>query len=286
MASDAALPLAGWHVLVARPLAQAQPWALSLAALGARPHLVPLLGLAPVTGPEQVQAIKNQMLEFDLFHKAIFVSQNAVDFGLRWLDDYWPQLPSGIQYFGVGAATARRLAAQGLTVSALGVTEDGAMNSESLLQAPELQSQQVAGERIVIFRGCGGRGRLAEVLTSRGARVSYCEVYRRFLPPDAEAALRDFALQTQGESRAVAVHSGETLDNLRQLLARPSLAGILSPSEIEELPLLLPGERVAAMARAAGFRRVIPAENATDLAMTQALVRHINDLPAPGPSVE
>src|SRR5690606_2690658 len=145
--------------------------------------LAPLLELQPVTDDRQRQSIKNQVINFDLFQKAIFVSQNAVNFALDWLDEYWPQLPVGVEYFAVGETTARALQTHGLRVSALTAAETGAMNSETLLSEPELR--EVAGEKIIIFRGCGGRGHMGEILRERGAHVSYCELYQRHLPDSA-----------------------------------------------------------------------------------------------------
>lgn len=266
--------LGGLHLLVTRPPTQANVWAEQLASLGVVSHAIPVLELVALKSPEQVQAIKNCVLDFDLFQKAIFVSQNAVDFALNWLEDYWPQLPMGIDYFAVGEATARALQARGLKVSALGAAEQGAMNSETLLQAPELQ--QVAGEKIIIFRGLGGRGLMGEILRERGAQVSYCELYERCLPATAPAALTDFfsSSTVPAHRLAIATHSGESLQLFLQALNQ---AAVVDQSRVRQLPLLVPGERVAALAEAQGFTQVICAENATDKAMTQALINYFSE---------
>lgn len=262
------------HLLITRPLAQAEPWAEQLATLGISGQCIPVLELVALSSPEQVQAIKNRVLDFDLFQKAIFVSQNAVDFGMAWLEDYWPQLPLGIDYFAVGEATARSLRARGLAVSALGATEQGAMNSESLLQAPEFQ--QVAGEKILIFRGLGGRGHMGEILRERGAQVEYCELYQRCLPVGAPAALADFFARrlSQPNPLVLSIHSGDSLNFFMQALGKQPL---IDRQRVLNLPLLVPGNRVAALAQAQGFRQIICAENATDKAMTQALVNYLSE---------
>ena len=61
------------------------------------------------------------------------------------------------------------------------------------------------------------------------------------------------------------ISSGEGLANMLALL---------SPAETTkfmDIILLVPSQRVAQMARAAGFSRVITAENASDSAMMRAL---------------
>lgn len=254
-------------------MAQAQKWGALLAKHGAEISIVPLLELIAVTRAEQIQAIKNIVLDFDCYQKAIFVSQNAVEFGWRWLEDYWPQLPLGVDYFAVGETTARELQGRGVAVSALTAVETGAMNSESLLCAAELHN--LAGQKIVIFRGCGGRGHMGEILRSRGARVDYCELYERHLP---EAAREQWTAAFKGEDvwqkqHIIALHSGESLQHycelLDQLAALPETQKLAV--KIRDLPLLLPGERVTQLAQAAGFSKTITAVNATDPSMLEAL---------------
>ncbi len=265
--STKALP---WRVIITRPQAQAEPWAAQLRERGFAVDLLNLLSINPLTEPEQERAIINRVLDFDLYQKAIFVSQNAVRYGLEWLDKYWPQLPLGTRYFAVGSATAQALAQAGLRVTDLAQSESGSMTSEALLQAPGLQ--QVAGEKIIIFRGLGGRGHLAEVLRQRGAQVDYCEVYQRQLPGQAGSEF----MQLLGDSRewqaytnVIALHSGESLSNLLQVSAQ------LSPElqqRLRQTRVLVPSERVAELAAAAQFNCVVCAQNATDPAMSQALV--------------
>jgi len=242
-----------------------------LRELGAACVSIPVLALEPVSRPEQVQAIKNVVLDFDLYQKAIFVSRNAVEFAMQWLEGYWPQLPQGIEYFAVGETTAKNLQDYGLRVSALTAASSGAMNSESLLRAPELQ--QVQDEKIIIFRGCGGRGQMAEVLRARGASVHYCELYERVIPPQAEQLLCAAFAQSVAEQQVIALHSGESLNHFMQVLARAKVNDInFSQHEnIMRLPVLVPGERVAQLARDTGFTQIIVAENATDQAMFAAL---------------
>ena len=75
------------RVIITRPIAQAEKWRAQLDAAGIASVLVPLLELRGVSAAEQTRAIKNVVLDFDLYQKAIFVSQNAVDFAMQWLED-------------------------------------------------------------------------------------------------------------------------------------------------------------------------------------------------------
>lgn len=269
--------LQGLRVVVTRLQQQGEAWCAQLQKLGAQSVLLPVLELVPVASDAQQQAVKDIVIDFDRYQKAIFVSRNAVDFALQWLETYWPQLPQGVHYFAVGETTARQLQSYGLTVSALTAASDGAMNSESLLAAPELQ--QVAGEKIVIFRGSTGRGHMGEILRARGAQVTYCELYERKLPKLAEQQFSEvFEPVNNGpKTQVIALHSGESLQHLLQLSAQHNESqgrDLKTSVNLLHIPVLVPGERVAELARSAGFATVIVAENATDSAMTAALVSH------------
>lgn len=261
--------LTGLRILVTRPAHQAGPWCRLLEAEGAEAISIPLLELVPVTEPDQIRAIKNQILDFDLYQKAIFVSQNAVAHGMAWLESYWPQLPTGIEYFAVGAATARALADFGIQASDAG----GAMNSETLLEAEELTAERVTNQRILIFRGLGGRPHLGEVLSARGAQVDYSELYQRLVPKGAADQLKKASLPLTAEPsrQIVALHSGESLHNYQKALEQIAFEDSPIAEALANSALLVPGARVAQLARELGFKKIFQAENATDTSMLAAL---------------
>ncbi|HEY8567802.1 uroporphyrinogen-III synthase [Microbulbifer sp.] len=253
-------PLAGRRILITRPAHQSGGFRDLLQAHGAQVDCIPLLEIAPITDGESAQAIRNLVMDFDQFDHAIFVSQNAVQHAFDWLDDFWPQLPQGPRYYGIGAATARAIRARGAEPQSNGLeAEQGAMDSEALLALPALQNPR--GERVIIFRGQGGRTLIGDTLKTRGARLDYCELYQRLLPAAATEQLRNYAHLPD----AIVVHSGETLDNLTAALASSSRQLLLA------CPLVCPSERVAISAREQGFARAQAATNAGDSAMLAAL---------------
>lgn len=260
--NQASQPLAGLHVLVTRPEAQALPWAGQLQALGATVSRQPMMLIEPLADAQAERDIINRVLSFDEYQKAIFISQNAVQYGIPWLDRYWPQLPLGIDWYAIGKATAYAL--EHHSDVDLAVATDaiqGAMNSESLLQHPSLQA--LDGVKVLIFRGQGGRDHLAEQLQSRGATVDYCELYRRVSPPTGQALAEDF--RQTSLCPVVTVHSGETLTNLCSILPEDDLLWL------QQQQIVVPGTRVAAIARDAGFVQVQIAENAGHESMVQTL---------------
>lgn len=200
---------------------------------------------------------RQRVLDLDLYQHVIFVSANAVRFGMEWIEDAWPQLPVGLNWYAVGDRSAALLASHGLSV----MSPDTDMSSEGLLRLPSLTS--VAEQRVLIIRGQGGRTTLREELTARGARVEDLACYRRVRPALAAGELAQ-ELCNWGV-RIVLISSGEGLQNLLALL---------SPEETTKfrgIILIVPSQRVASMARDAGFSRIVTAENATDGAMLGAL---------------
>ncbi len=257
---------AGLRVIITRPQAQAKPWQEALERHGMAAECVPAMVIEPISLDAEKQRLKNLIVDFDQFQKAIFVSQNAVRYGLEWLNSYWPQLPEGVDYFAVGASTARLLEADAIDVQAahngINSTANSAMNSEALLKL--LDTQLRPSDKVIIFRGCGGRPFLGDELESRGCKVSYAELYHRLLPEQSTAKLAALKL---GDGDILSVHSGESLQNLLELLTRAQV------KYWAQLPLLVPGARVAAMAAECGFETIIEAENASDKSMYLALKR-------------
>ena len=120
-------------------------------------------------------------------------------------------------------------------------------DSEALLALPELGD--VAGKRVVIFRGDGGRELLGDTLARRGALVEYAECYRRARPRADSAPL--LAAWARGGVHAVTVSSSEGLTNLFDML------GKLGQQWLRTTPMFVPHARVAEAAQRLGLRSVI-----------------------------
>ena len=162
----------------------------------------------------------------------------------------------------IGRATARAVEAAGIQVDAIPAT--GA-DSEGLLALPAFAAP--SGQRIVVFKGVGGRDALRAELVRRGATVVVAEVYRRVPVVPAAGSVQKLADAVATESVVVAATSVEVLESSLQLAPEsrvPHLGNAI---------LLVPGERVAAAARRRGWRGpIIVARSAEDEAMLDALV--------------
>ena len=231
-------PLAGRTVLVTRPAHQAAPLVQAIRAAGGTAFEFPALAIEAVPQRELAAALA-QLAGADI---AIFISPNAADYGMTAIRA-GGGLPSAATVFAVGPGTARALRAQGVP----GVVTPPGQDSDALLALPQLQD--VAGKRVMIVRGVGGRALLADTLAARGATVHFMECYRR-VRPRADAALL-LARWQAGGIDAVTVTSAETLHNLAALL------GEAGASLLAATPLFAPHEKIAETARRFGIARVI-----------------------------
>ncbi len=255
--------LGGKRVLVTRPPHQAHGQLQRLQQLGADAVAFPLLEIRPIdTAAPQFQPAKSCMLDLDLYHSVIFVSANAARFGASWIDDYWPQLPLGVNFLAVGQKTAATLSDYGIDAC----PNPFGYDSEALLNAAPLQ--QIAGERILIVRGIGGREKLAEELSARGAKVDYAELYQRCPPPYCDDAVSSTLYDPVPD--AVIITSGNALENLLSIAAGSNRQFDTAP--LLACQLVVPSKRIEQLAKTAGFTRIKTAAGPDDQSMTDALL--------------
>ena len=235
-------PLAGLKIVVTRPREQAADFARRIEQAGATPILFPLLEISPPADERPLRDAVSRLAEFDL---AIFVSPNAVRYGMQAILAAGA-LPPQLKIATVGQGSARALRELGVATV---IAPQERFDSEALLALPELQD--VAGLRVAIFRGDGGRELLCDTLVSRGAMVEYVECYRRSRSQQDIAAL-DRAADT------IIVTSNEALGYLWDML---DTAG---RGHFSAVPLFVPHARIAEVATRLGWREVVLAAGGDD----------------------
>lgn len=242
--SSSAGPLDGLTIAVTRPRAQAAELARGIELAGGRVRALPLLTIDPVPLTPALQAQLARLAGVDWL---VFVSPNAVRFGLELMAAAGVALSPQVRLAAVGQGSTRALHAQGWhDVRVPAERQD----SEGLLALPELAA--VRGQRIVILRGDGGRALLGDTLAARGAEVEYLTCYLRGTPPlDVPALLAD-------PPDVLTVTSSEALDHLWQQL------GDEGQTALAAMPLLLPHPRIAERARQQGWHQVLTCAGGDD----------------------
>lgn len=236
MTGSASGPLQGARIVITRPARQAAGLAQQIAALGGKPVMFPAIVILPPADRSALERAQRDLAQYDY---AVFVSANAVEYGVGDPASW----PARLVALAPGPGTATALAAVGVGAVRIPATT---MDSEGLLALPELAD--VAGKRIVIYRGSGGRDLLGRSLSKRGAQVDYVECYLRAKPHGDFGAMA--TAWRGGEIDALTLTSSEGLDNLWELfddVSRPSIAAT---------PTFVPHPRIAERARTLGFGRV------------------------------
>lgn len=246
-------PLDGLRVLLCRPQGQNQPLQETLESAGAETRALPMLDIEPLPETPEQRALIQQL---DAYSRIVVVSPNAARVFLELADTWWPQWPTGIEWFAVGQATAELLEAAGLHCH----RPDNGHTSEDLLQQPLLQ--RLDEQRCLVCKGEGGRPLLSDSLRQRGARVDELTLYRRQAIHWPESRLHEDLVAF--DPQVILALSVETLNNLIAL-------GQNTDHTLYRRALLVPAERVAAKARDIGFSTVLVPAHLTPEAMLDTL---------------
>ncbi|PPC88127.1 MAG: uroporphyrinogen III synthase [Methylotenera sp.] len=176
------MPLSGLGIAITRPVDQAKKLSTLITEAGGTAVLYPLIEITALADYSQFDAVIQTIHEYDW---AIFISSNAVQNGMPRLVNVG--MPEHLKFAAIGPVTANELQSFGVkqVLTPSSHIQDGdeskvRFDSESLLALPEMQ--QVNGQKVMIFRGIGGRDVLAESLKKRGAIVSFAECYQRINP--------------------------------------------------------------------------------------------------------
>ena len=244
-----AKPLSDKTILITRPNGREKHLRQLIEQAGGKVIHYPVIHIQPP--PElnitQLIHLREQLHSFTV---AIFISPTAVEQS----QIYFPALPEHFTIVAIGSKTSEALQQQNIHVDIRAEKH----NTESLLKDPFFQMPKIEGQRILIFRGNGGRALLGDTLTRRGAQVRYVETYHRELPPHPPLTEQQIS-----DISAITISSNEGLDNLVTLMEDPSL--------LIDTPVVVPSPRARTLAREHGFKTIITAQNATDEAAVKAL---------------
>ena len=225
--------LAGQAIIITRPAKLAPALARMIEQIGAKAILFPALEIVPVAASAAMLA------DVQAADMAIFISANAVEQGLQQVS-----LPKHLTLAAIGLATTAALTQAGYRHI---ISPTTGADSEALLAEPVLRN--VAGKRIVIFRGLGGRETLRGALVQRGAQVDYVECYRRHKPEVSAAAVAN--LLNRDDIAGIQALSRETLTNFCAMI------GVLGVAKLAGKPLFVPHPAIAEAARGLGFDECI-----------------------------
>jgi uroporphyrinogen-III synthase len=233
--------LHGCYVLSLRPVAQHAPLRRAAAAPGAR-----VLALSPWTLRTCDDPTARSALQAALASdRVVFTSPAAVRSAARLQALH---ARDGQQWCAVGAGTAAALRRNGIAH----VVAPTRMDSDGLLALPGLQD--VGGHAIGLVTATGGRDIIAPTLQQRGARLRRANVYARIATRPSPRAIN--ALRSLHAPAWLMLSSGAALEQLLATLPADAIDALRRASVVAA------SERLARLARAHGFERVVMATSA------------------------
>ena len=221
--------LQGISIAITRPIDQAKKLSALIEQAGGTPILFPLIEITPLKDYSQFEAVISVIETYDW---AIFISSNAVQNGMPRLVKRG--IPQNLKFAAIGPVTTKEL--QGFGVANV-LVPNNRFDSESLLALPEMTN--VAGKKIMLVRGVGGREILAETLKERGAQVIFAECYQRTNPQtNCDLLAQHYA---EKKLHGIIVTSSEAMRHLLDLTGDADwlkhITLFVNHARIAELPL-------------------------------------------------
>jgi uroporphyrinogen III methyltransferase / synthase len=211
-------PLHGRRVVVTRARAQASGFARTLRELGADVVELPAIRIEPRIGSDEVKRVAGGVGAYDLICLTspngvhlLFEALEAAGLDARGL--------AGVTVAAIGPGTARALAERGVLADVV----PERFVAEGLIEA--LESEEVAGARVLVARAAEARDVLPDALRERGAEVDVVALYEtvRESPDEAE-------IERAESADYITFTSSSTVTNLLEALGNrfPKKARIVS----------------------------------------------------------
>jgi len=246
------------NILLTRPLSQVQSLERLVLDSGHQPILFPTL---------EVKALDDTPLHahYDI---VIFISANAVEYGIDILKTL--NLKDA-QIFAVGGATAQCIVRQGFKVDAFPQKN---ASSEALL-ALEVVAK-LKNQRVLIFRGKGGRETLKEGLAKQSNQIEYVEVYERVECKVTKLHKDSLFQLSNNQDFITTITSVESLSAMMNLIRKIDTDLL---NKLLKVPLIALSDRIRLFAKSVGFLQIYvvaePNDNAIVAKIQQIeLVKH------------
>lgn len=240
-------------VINTRPIERAAPLTCHLQAAGFAVVEIPMLALQPrVTSAADLQLMQ-QWLAGD-YQALVIVSPTAAASGLAvWQtltnDDKTCDINNKIvadlakapsHLIAVGEATAAVLNTAAIPTADYEVLQPAIANNEGMLAMPEIESLQ-SGDKLLVWRGLGGRRLLVDTLQARGVHIDSIAWYERTMPESASTEYRQWQqqfrvasklslLQPQQPKPIVVISSGTAFEHWQSIVEHAQIQSIESSS--------------------------------------------------------
>ncbi|MGP4712714.1 MULTISPECIES: uroporphyrinogen-III synthase [unclassified Psychrobacter] len=263
-------------VINTRPVERAAPLTHLLQSAGLTVVDMPMLALQPRAITEQEVQVMKRWMAGD-YQALVIVSPTAAASGLGvWQkleqkgqeqtgsdslalqaqspDVFVPnkannEAPSHI--IAVGTATAAVLQSDERPIN-YQVLQPMVANNEGMLAMPEIESLQ-KGDKLLVWRGLGGRRLLVDTLQARGVHIDSIAWYERVMPVDAQQSYQRWREQTTFTTSKpiVLISSGSAFEHWTSIVtqgrAAPCKSLVTKKFGLNDFTYIVLGERLANM---------------------------------------
>ena len=266
--NQSTLPLKDKWIAVTRPEHQAEQLCKHLKNAGAEVILFPLIEISPPQNLSLAKHKLNKLIEYDLI---IFISPNAVEECLKWVD---ATILQGSSIASVGAKTTATLLSHGIQVD----ISPQNYNSEALLALLEVRKLGLTAQgkphKVAILRGENGREFLKKALEKQGCVVDYIEVYQRSCPQDSLKQLTDKVQRNQLDM--ILITSCTSIEHLFTLQTQNAIEHDCNADcdWLNSAPLLVGSERIKQQVLSCTSHRgtLLSAKNPSDEKLLEKLL--------------
>ena len=264
-------------VINTRPMARAAPLTECLQAAGMAVVEIPMLALQSRPTTDSDMLMMRQWLAGE-YKVLVIISPTAAAAGLAvWqslkhqanqsarveTDCQVLQPPSSI--IAVGSATANVLSQSDISdisdISNIGmasyqILQPTVANNEAMLTMPEIEGLQ-AGDKLLIWRGLGGRRLLVDTLEARGIHIDSIAWYERTMPSDAATRYQQWQQQfladdavsgiaaSQQPKPVVIVSSGVAFEHWTTIVKAENATRHSTQLTLSDFSYVVLGERLA-----------------------------------------
>ncbi len=279
-------------VINTRPVERAAPLTRHLQAAGMSVIDMPMLTLQPCQTTDDDMRLMRHWLAGE-YKALVIVSPTAAASGLavwqllererqaeRTIDNQigciegegiqgsFDTLAAPSHLIAVGEATAAVLNEIKLSSTSCEVLQPTIANNEGMLAMPEIESLQ-AGDKLLVWRGLGGRRLLVDTLQARGVHIDSIAWYERKMPIDALAQYQKWlvpllsqqplqqTISVEPLKPIVIVSSGTAFEHWESIVRAVAEQGlesmsdrdmtVIAPLELSDFAYVVLGERLANM---------------------------------------
>lgn len=149
----------------------------------------------------------------NVYTDIVFVSRNAVEFGMSIIEQSGQAIAQATQVIAMGAESAKQLMKHNIVA----LYPDNGTGAEALLSVKQLAD--LNQRKVLIIRGTQGLDWPADEMRNRGAQVDEVNVYAQSLPLNASQQMQKLLGQEQQSPQAIFLHSGHSARNFIELVS-------------------------------------------------------------------